>query len=139
MKTIKIITIGLLTIFSISCKGPKIKPQIMCDISFQFERCRCRCYDLMNIKTTSPKRCGVESHEENWNLPILACDEISGFYIENLAKKIIPKARKIKRYYDDKSFTEKYRNVQELQSVDTRVEGFEYGTDNNRTSASEGY
>jgi len=103
MKKIKMITISLLTIFSISCKGPKIKPKIMCDVSFEFERCRCRCYDLMNIKTTSPERCDVESNEENWNLPIEYCDEITGFYAEDLAKKIIPKARKIKRHYDDKN------------------------------------
>ena len=137
MKTIKLIMIGLLTIFSISCKGPKIKPKIMCDISFEFERCRCRCYDLMNIKTTSPKRCNVESEEDNWNLPIESCDEISGFFIQDLAKKIIPKARKIKRHYDDERFRKEHENVQGLQKTYKRIERFEHRTNNNRSSAGE--
>jgi len=103
MKRIKAITISLLMTFSISCKGPKIKPKILCDVSFEFDRCRCRCYDLMKIKTTEPIRCDIDSESKAWNLPIEECEGITGFYAKDLTKKILPKLKKIKRHYDDKN------------------------------------
>ena len=89
-------------IFLISCRGPSIKPKILCDISFQFDRCRCRCFDLMKLKTTDPMQCKIVSERKSWNLPLIECDEISGFNSKVIAKKILPKLKKIKRHYDDK-------------------------------------
>jgi len=57
MKTIKTIMILLLTIFLVSCQGPQIRPQVGTNISFQFNRCRLFCYDIMSAKKTSSEKC----------------------------------------------------------------------------------
>ena len=73
----KLIIILLLTIFSLSscrsferqviCKeidSYKIKPSPMCDISFKFNRCRCRCFDYNKWETLSDiKQCKKLSNE----------------------------------------------------------------------------
>lgn len=101
MITINKTMITLLTIFLVSCPGPQIKPRLMCDISFQFNRCRCRCYDLEKLKETEPEKCGIDSENKKWNEEIEFCEGISGFYLEDIATHIIPKIKEKKQYIKD--------------------------------------
>ena len=98
---IKFQTIFLSSLLLLSCKGgPTIRPQIMCDVSFQFDRCRCRCYDVMNIKTTEDKFCGETFQSGNY--PIESCEGVSGFKLEQWANPIIPFMKEGKRWINDR-------------------------------------
>ena len=84
MKTIKLITILLLTTFLVSCQGPQIKPQVGTNISFQFNRCRLFCYDIMKAKKTKPEKCYEYPKEIPREYP---------FYFEEAEKTIKIKRR----------------------------------------------
>jgi len=88
-----IIIMLLMMLLAASCKGPTFPIyQNFCDISFEFERCRCRDY---NLNTMSP----IAGTEENW--PLQACDGVAGFMLEDIAIEIRPKAIKIIEWHLD--------------------------------------
>ena len=80
-------------IFSASCTT--FKPHILADISFEKDRCRVRCYDMNNFKTIDDNKCGA--HFKSGNYPLDECEGVAGFYLEDVAKEIIPTAKKIKK------------------------------------------
>lgn len=84
------------------CQTPKIKNHLLCDVSFQFDRCRCGCYDLNNLESIKPQECGIEKDEWVWNEEIEYCEGISGFFPEPIATNIIPKIKEIKKYIKNK-------------------------------------
>lgn len=125
MKTIKTIMTTLLTILC-ACKGPAITPQINADINFKFNRCRLRCYDFKEVDIAPDYKCNkfykrgdipqnfptyfrvATAQNGNdylkfipGNYPIEACDKITGFFLEDFAKKIKPEAVRLKEYYQD--------------------------------------
>lgn len=123
MKTIKKITIALLLISLVSCKGPKIKPQIVGELSFHFDRCLLVCFDIMNAKVTNPNRCNKREIPEVFpdyysielnkkkreylkfnegKYPLEVCDGFTGFFIDDYAAKIKPWAKKTINYYKNK-------------------------------------
>lgn len=68
-------------------KKQEIKPLELCDISFKFNRCRCRSYDLNTHRELS----------EAVNHPIEYCDKIAGFAVEDFAVEIGPKIKAMSR------------------------------------------
>lgn len=125
--------IMLLTIFLNSCKtkiicaqikSAEIKPLKLCDISFQFKRCRCRCFDINKWNTLPIKQCtelatyadenpqsftpeNIDSsldkisQSESVNLPIESCDAIGGFTLNDMAKEIMPNIKKLNAVKND--------------------------------------
>jgi len=86
--------IVLLTIFLSSCNSY----QILCDVSFEESRCRCRCFDTNTLKQTKKENCtkdwnsyfyGVPD-EHPFNFRVNKCEGLAGFRIEEIAKDIIP-------------------------------------------------
>lgn len=92
----KKITMMLLILFLTSCKVG-IKPQVLCDASFQFDRCRCRCFDFDELKAVWPQVCKVDEIEKAWDLPLEECDGLMGFQSNVVAKKILPKLKYLKK------------------------------------------
>lgn len=91
-------TITLLTMFLVlvSCqsvntklvcaqlKKHEIKPHQLCDISFKFNRCRCREFDFNTWKELA----------DPVNYPVEHCEGIAGFYIDpDIAEDIRPQVR----------------------------------------------
>ena len=89
----------------------------MCDMSFQFDRCRCRCWDIKKTKTVDPERCskeiinhmGQNEHDEwigsekwSYNYPLVKCDMFSGYHLDTWATYIIPKIHEAKQYKKDR-------------------------------------
>ena len=111
----KMLITTLLMIFSLSacrsfeqqiiCKeidSYQIKPTPLCDISFQFNRCRCRCLYLKNdLQTVDPKKCGLDWAENVKDFPIEHCEGIAGFFVEDIAKHIRPEALETKQCFED--------------------------------------
>jgi len=105
MQTIKHLMILLVMIFLIhSCGYSKynFKPLLLCDVSFKFNRCRCRCYDLNLGVTLAPAACldivsiqslGITEGATAWNQPIEFCEKFAGFNMEDWAIEIQPKAK----------------------------------------------
>jgi hypothetical protein len=80
----------------------KVKPHLSCDISFQFNRCRCRCLDLKSdLNTVDPKLCGQNWKTDVKDFPLESCDGIAGFYLEDIAKNIRPEALETKQCAED--------------------------------------
>lgn len=110
MKIIKRITTTLGMIFLTSCQNY----QVFCDISFKFDRCRCSCLNLDTLEISNPKECkddwekyfGVIPSEENTNFSIEFCENISGFFLDEIAKDIIPMIKEERRKCDDKLLNE---------------------------------
>lgn len=118
------------TILCASCKGPLIKNQVNADINFKFNRCRVRCYSFTNVGTVQDYNCNLwpkeipENYPDFYNFevykdpesgksydylkfysgdyPLISCDKLTGFYIENYAKEIRPEAIRLKEYYEDR-------------------------------------
>ncbi len=100
-------------IFTVSCKtkiicqqveSTKIKPIILSEVSFEFMRCRIRCFDFNEWKELDMKQCkGFESltDEKSINLPIEACDGIAGFSNEDMAIEVKPKIKKLNAIKND--------------------------------------
>ena len=104
MRRILLSTILLSTMFLSSCLSCwKVKPKLSCDVSFKFDRCRCRCLDIYNQKTTDPKECDLDWAEDTRNFPLEQCEGIAGFYLEDITKEIIPQARKTKQCFADQA------------------------------------
>ena len=109
----------LMTLCLSSCNS--IKPQVNCDLNFQFDRCRCRCYDLNNATTLPAEKCNnpiksiyvekpfyVNTGNENkdiifipGNYELRVCDKMTGFFIEPFAKYIKPKIKEKIQYCRD--------------------------------------
>jgi hypothetical protein len=99
----KVITILLLTISLVSCrsierqmickelKNQEIKPVTLCDISFQFNRCRCRTFNFNKWQAL----------DAPVNLPIEACEGMAGFKLEEIATEISPKIKAMGRLKDN--------------------------------------
>lgn len=104
MRIILISTTLLSTLFLSSCLTtcPKIKPRLSCDVSFQFNRCRCRCLDIENLKEVDPKLCSLDWDSSPKNFPLNQCEGIAGFYLEDIATHIRPEARELKQCIEDK-------------------------------------
>lgn len=82
-----------ITIFLTTSCNDKIEPQRLCSVSFQFNQCNCRLYDLERLKAIS----------EPEILPIEECEGYTGFYVDALAKEILPKVKAKIRYCEDLS------------------------------------
>lgn len=82
----------LLMMFNLSCQTPKIDPVVRCAVSFQFKKCRCHNYDLMNQKRIS----------EAWDEPLDVCDDIVGFFAEDWAEEITPWMKEVRRFGEDR-------------------------------------
>ena len=116
------LTMMLLTILWVSaCRSPntqivcsqlethKIKNIKSCDISFRFNRCRCRCFNMNAWKEQPLKDCkefsGVVPEEvrkfkkktgevyEAVNYPADHCEGISGFYLDTIATEVRPNVK----------------------------------------------
>lgn len=83
--------IVLLMIFLVSCKSHTIVDVQMCDVSFVKDRCRCR---LVNLNT-------LEAKSEAVNYEITHCEEISGFFLNDVAVEIKPKVKAKMKYCQD--------------------------------------
>ena len=101
MIAIRMIMIVILMICLISCETPSFKPVLQCDISFKFDRCRCRCFDINKMETVGPKECGFDIDVPDWNLSPEMCEGFVGFHYETWGRDIIPKAKELYRYYQD--------------------------------------
>ena len=81
----KLIMTTLSMIFLSSCQAPQFKPEILCDISFVKNRCRCRCVDInSSIKTINPKNCEkdplyFDNGKDSWNLKIMGSKRTGPF------------------------------------------------------------
>lgn len=75
-------------LFLVSCVH-QIRPSVLCDISFEFKRCRCRLYDLENLKSLETPK----------DYPLNKCEGIAGFYSKDIAIEILPKIKAKKRHY----------------------------------------
>lgn len=83
-----------------------MRPLASCDISLQFNRCRCRCLNPNTWESLNLKDC--KEYEElaglAVNLPIIECDGLVGFFVDDIATEIKPKVNAlngIKRDYCD--------------------------------------
>lgn len=123
-----LITILLTTFFLSSCRSVErrvicgeiniyqIKPVPMCDISFQFNRCRCRCFDYNQWTTISDINQCAQFNEnlpfKKYDPPLVAinkilngeitrvisvkdypleyCDGIAGSFLSDIAKDVRP-------------------------------------------------
>lgn len=95
----RLITILLLTTFLGSCRSvqtsvicseirnQEINPVELCDISFQFLRCRCRQFDMNSWASTS----------EAVDYPLEHCDGMAGFKLDDMALEIRPKVKALYR------------------------------------------
>jgi len=104
----KKLTIVLATIFLVSCRGALIckeikstviKPLVNCDISLEFKRCRCRCFNLNNFTKLDDKLCGEDF--ESGNYPIETCNNVAGFILDDWTTEIKPKIKKLDRIKRD--------------------------------------
>ena len=97
----KKITILIWTALLSSCQCFQIKPKVVCDISFQFNRCRCRCIDVKNIKELDPKKCDLDWESRQLDFKLEHCDGLVGFHYEDLIAHVIPEARKSNQCFED--------------------------------------
>jgi len=68
----------------------------ICDISFKFERCRCRCFSLSDYQILPDRQCdNAEGEFQSGNFPLKECEGISGFRVSNWASDIQPKTKKL--------------------------------------------
>lgn len=85
-------------------KGAQIKPIIMKDISFQFNRCRLRCFDFNKWAELPMNKCegfAQLTEEKSINLPLEVCDELVGFDLEDIALEVKPKIKKLSTIKSD--------------------------------------
>lgn len=79
------------------------------DISFQFERCRARCLDPNTWQALELKECleafpDAKEGEFSRNYPLVKCEGLAGFFIDDIATEIRPKVKalnSIKKDYCD--------------------------------------
>lgn len=119
--------IAPLMIFTVSCKtkiicsqvkSTQIKPLILKDINFQFNRCRARCFDFNSWEELPFNKCAshvvperfISFKEEEFskegvklaeNYPIEFCDGMGGFSNVDMAIEIKPKIKKLNAIKND--------------------------------------
>lgn len=84
----------LLMIFLSSCNSH----QLFCDISFEEDRCRCRCLSTESLEIADKEKCEKDWEKYFYGIPevhpinyeVEACEGIGGFRVEEIAKDIIP-------------------------------------------------
>lgn len=106
------IMIMLLMVLLSSCKvnqkivcsqirSAKIKAMPICDISFEKNRCRCRCFNLTEYKIEKDDMCnwsdGSDFKSGNYN--IQTCEGIAGFFVEKWSSEVGPKFKKLNNLY----------------------------------------
>jgi hypothetical protein len=103
----------LLIIFYLgSCKTKIICPQVranfikpipLCDISMQFNRCRCRCFSPSNWSEADDKLCSWRYPEpfRKGDYPIDYCEGMAGFFLEDIALEVKPKVKNLARINSD--------------------------------------
>ena len=106
-------TVVLLTTFLLSScrtklicsevRSATIKPLPLCDISFQFNECYCRCFDLNNFKEVNENKCTWKYGDfKEGSYPLETCEGLSGFYVNDWAVEVKPKIKKLSRIkYDN--------------------------------------
>lgn len=104
----KLNTIVLSMIFLISCKTKivckqikknQINPVVIHTLKLQFNSCKAQCFDLNNWKTVEDFHCGEDFSSGNY--PIEECNEIQGFYVEDMANELRPKIKDLARIRQD--------------------------------------
>ena len=118
MRIINLIMIPLSTIFLTNCpkqaiicaqiESAKIKPLMLFDTSFKYDRCRGRCFDFNSWNTLPIKSCIGKSEFltdkildekgneiEVINYPIEFCEGVAGFSYIDMASEIRPKIKKL--------------------------------------------
>ena len=117
----QIIMLALTIFLTSSCKdaiicaqinSAKIKPLVLKDISFQFDRCRIRCFDI-NTWATFPSLNACEEFKDDLETPekeneepyrdyeIKYCDGLSGFDVKDMAKVVRPKIKELAQIKED--------------------------------------
>lgn len=102
----------LLMIFLASCKtriicsqikSNTIKPIALCDLSLQFNRCRCRCFNPNTWSEVNDNLCSWKYEEpfKKGDYPIDYCEGIAGFFIEDIAREVKPKVKNLNRIKSD--------------------------------------
>jgi hypothetical protein len=104
----KLITIALLTIFLTSCKTKIVCKQIKKNqidyvvihtVKMKYNSCKVQCFDLNNWKTVSDNYCG--DNFESGNYPLEECDQVQGFFVNDMATEIRPKIKDLARVRRD--------------------------------------
>lgn len=110
---IKKITSALLIVSLLSsCVGKKvictqldasrIKALPLCDISFQFNRCKCRCFDFNNWSEIDDRACKWRYGDfSSGEYPLEACEGIAGFFVDDIAVEVKPKVKKLAKLKAD--------------------------------------
>ena len=71
----------------------QIDPIKSCDISFKFNRCRCRCFDFNTWNQLNLNKCKEFAPEEGVraiNYELEACEGITGFTLDDAANELRP-------------------------------------------------
>ncbi len=108
----RMLTTALVIIFLASCKtkiicsqvkSATIKPIVLCDLSMQFNRCRCRCFNANRWAEVEDRACKWRYPEpfKKGDYPIDYCEGIAGFYLEDIAQEVKPKVKKLSRIKTD--------------------------------------
>lgn len=108
----KAIIMMLLMTFLVGCKtkiicrqikSAIIRPLPLCDISFQFNRCRCSCFDINKFQSVNDNACTWPDGNEfkSGDYPIKTCEGVSGFFNEDWAIEVRPKIKKLARLKED--------------------------------------
>ncbi len=96
----------LLTISLVSCRSVEtklvcaqiarhqIKPVQLCDVSFKYNRCRCRCFNFNSWDALPADKCsefnGLISAGNAVDFPIEHCEGVAGFFLEDAALNVRP-------------------------------------------------
>jgi len=102
---------------------PKAMP--LCDVSFKFNECFCRCFNLSKFDTVTDKTCNIypkyvptKTPNNFYSIakkpsgfvylkftggayPLNTCDKLSGFFVNQWAKEIAPKIKRLDRVKRD--------------------------------------
>lgn len=68
-------------------------------VKIKFNSCKVQCFDLNNWKTVGDKFCGDDF--KGGNYPLNECDEVQGFYVEDMATEVRPKIKDLARIRED--------------------------------------
>jgi hypothetical protein len=112
MQMIKLSMMLLWMIFLSSCKtkiicaqinSAKIKPVMIYDVSFQFNRCRGRCLDVNKWETVPLNQCSGTQEDlgDSVNFPLESCEGIAGFPFDDIANNIRPNIKKLDAIKED--------------------------------------
>lgn len=75
----------------------QIVPVMSCDISFKYDRCRCRCFDFNSWEALELNKCpefpGKIVSKAAIDYPIETCEGVVGFFLEDAALKIRPEIK----------------------------------------------